>query len=57
MVECHRITQEANEAVTTFRDVEESISVEMRGEIERNANIMQGRQITGEELEQLMSRP
>ena len=56
-MECHRITQEANEAVTAFRDAEESISQEMRGEIERQANIMQGREVTPDELEEIMARP
>jgi hypothetical protein len=44
LVDCQRVTNEASEAVSAFREAEEKLAEEMRAGIQRQAGIVNGGQ-------------
>lgn len=57
LVECGRITREANQAITSFRDVQELISEQIRSTLQRQACLIQGEEISERQLQGLINNP
>ena len=51
------MTQEADEVIKSLKEVEEEISERMKSTLQRQATVIQGRQLEEEELEEMIHQP